>query len=101
MGYDQEIKPIIDGSTLIGGVYYMNYDERVIVSNDRWKDDAGGVPRHCFLLATAANCQDPDEFDENDAYAMLLRAEGHKKLPAEDMIISTDGTITKPRLNFR
>ena len=84
---DQEIKPIIDGSTLIGGVYYMNYDDCVIVSNDRWKDDAGGVPRHCFLLATAANWQSPDEFDEDDAYAMLLRAEGPEKLPAEDELM--------------
>lgn len=81
---DQEIKPIIDNSTLIGGVYYMDYDECVIVSNDRWKDTAGGVPRHCFLLATAANWQDPDDFNEDDAYAILLRAEGPAKLPTEE-----------------
>jgi len=103
---DQKIKPVMDGSTLIGGVYYMNYDECVIVSNDRWKDDAGGVPRHCFLLASAANWQDPDEFDENDAYAMLLRAEGPEKLPAEDELMQvraeamrkkvTDGSDTDP-----
>jgi DNA helicase HerA-like ATPase len=104
--HDQEIKPVIDGSTLIGGVYYMNYDECVIVSNDRWKDDAGGVPRHCFLLATAANWQDPDEFIEDDAYAMLLRAEGPEKLPAEEELMQvraeamrkkvTDDTDTEP-----
>lgn len=84
---DQQIKPIIDGSTLIGGVYYMDYDECVIVSNDRWKDDAGGVPRHCFLLATAANWQNPDDFDEDDAYAILLRAKGPAKLPTEDELM--------------
>lgn len=84
---DQEIKPIIDNSTLIGGVYYMDYDECVIVSNDRWKDTAGGVPRHCFLLATAANWQDPDEFKEDDAYAILLRAEGPAKLPTEEELM--------------
>lgn len=81
---DQNIKPIIEGSQLIGGVYYMEYDTCTIVSNDRWKDQADGVPRHCYLLATAANWEDPDTFDEQDAYAMLLRAEGPKKLPAED-----------------
>lgn len=81
---DQEIKPIIDGSQIIGGVYYMEYDSCTIVTNDRWKDDAGGIPRHCFLLATAADWEDPGNFDEDDAYAMLLRAEGPKKLPAED-----------------
>jgi len=81
---DQEIKPIIDGSQIIGGVYYMEYDSCTIVTNDRWKDDAGGVQRHCYLLATAADWEEPDKFDEDDAYAMLLRAEGPKNLPAED-----------------
>lgn len=81
---DSNIKPIIDGSTLIGGVYYMDYDEAIIVSNDRWKDRAGGVPRHCYLLATAADWENPNEFEEDDAYAMLLRAKGPAKLPNED-----------------
>ena len=81
---DSNIKPIIDGSMLIGGVYYMDYDECIIVSNDRWKDQCGGVPRHCFLLATAADWENPDEFDENDAYTMLLRSKGPAKLPNED-----------------
>jgi len=81
---DQEIKPIINGSQLIGGVYYMEYDQCTIVTNDRWKDEANGVPRHCYLLATAANWEDPEEFEEEDAYAMLLRAKGPAKLPAED-----------------
>lgn len=81
---DQAMRPIIDNSSLVGGVYYMNYDECVIVSNDKWKDDAGGVPRHCYLLATPTDWDDPDEFEEDDAYAMLLRATGPEKLPAED-----------------
>lgn len=81
---DQDMKPIIEGSQLIGGVYYMEYDKCTIVSNDRWKDEANGIPRHCFLLATAADWEEPSNFEERDAYAMLLRAEGPKKLPAED-----------------
>jgi len=81
---DQAMRPIIDDSDLIGGVYYMNYDECVIVSNDRWKDEAGGVPRHSYLLATATDWDNPEEFEEEDAYAILLRATGPEKLPAED-----------------
>lgn len=81
---DQEIKPIIDDSELIGGVYDMNYDTCTIVSHDYWKNNAGGVSRHCFLLATAADWEDPDEFSEEDAYALLLRAKGPASLPAED-----------------
>lgn len=81
---DQAMRPIIEDSDLIGGVYYMNYDECVIVSNDKWKDEAGGVPRHSYLLATATDWDNPEEFKEEDAYAILLRATGPEKLPAED-----------------
>jgi len=84
---DSDIKPIIDNSILIGGVYYMQYDECTIVSNDAWKDEAGGVPRHCYLLATATNWEDPDEFDEDDAYAILMRAKGPAKLPNENELM--------------
>lgn len=81
---DQAMRPIIEDSDLIGGVYYMNYGECVIVSNDKWKDEAGGVPRHSYLLATATDWDNPEEFEEEDAYAILLRATGPEKLPAED-----------------
>lgn len=81
---DQAMRPIIEDSDLIGGVYYMNYGECVIVSNDKWKDEAGDVPRHSYLLATATDWDNPEEFEEEDAYAILLRATGPEKLPAED-----------------
>lgn len=81
---DQEIKPIITDSQLIGGIYYMDYDTCTIVSNDKWKDEAAGIPRHSYLLATAADWENPDGFEEEDAYAILLRAKGPAKLPAED-----------------
>ncbi len=85
---DQAMRPIIEDSDLIGGVYYMNYDECVIVSNDKWKDEAGGVPRHSYLVATATNWDNPEEFEEEDAYAILLRATGPEKLPAEDDLMN-------------
>lgn len=81
---DQAMRPIIEKSQLIGGVYYMDYNECIVVSNDKWKDSAGGVPRHCFLLATATDWENPEDFSEEDAYAMLLRTTGPAKLPAED-----------------
>lgn len=84
---DQELRPLILGSDLVGGVYSMDYDECVILSNDRWKELVGGIPRHCFLLATATNWEDPDEFEENDAYAILLRVKGPTGLPHEQELL--------------
>ncbi len=84
---DQKLKPLITDSQLIGGIYSMDYDECVIISNDKWKDQAGGIPRHCYLLATATNWEDPDEFNEEDAYAILLRVEGPEGLPHEEELM--------------
>ncbi len=79
----QELTDIIESSTLIGGVYDMNYDQCTVLSNDRWKQEAGGVPEHSFLLATSANWEQQGEFDENEAYAILLRAQGPAELENE------------------
>jgi len=79
----QELTDIIEDSTLIGGIYNMNYDDCTILSNDRWKQDAGGVPEHSYLLATSANWERRGEFDEDEAYAILLRAQGPAELENE------------------
>ena len=79
----QELTDIIEDSTLIGGIYNMNYDDCTILSNDRWKQDAGGVPQHCYLLATSADWERRGEFDEDEAYAILLRAQGPAELENE------------------
>jgi hypothetical protein len=84
---DQELRPLIQGSTLVGGVYSMDYDECTIISNDTWKEQVGGIPRHCYLLATATDWDDPDEFEEEDAYAILLRVKGPTGLPHEDELM--------------
>ena len=45
-------------------------------------------PRHSYLVATATNWDNPEEFEEEDAYAILLRATGPEKLPAEDDLMN-------------
>lgn len=79
----QELTPIIKSSTLIGGIYNMDYDGCTILSNDEWKQDAGGVPQHSYLLATSADWERKGEFDEGEAYAILLRAQGPAELTNE------------------
>lgn len=86
---DAEIGDIVSSSELIGGVYQMDYDTCTVLSNDRWKDDAGGVPRHSFLLATATSWEDSEAFDPEDAYAILLRSKGPDQLPNQRELLET------------
>ena len=43
---------LLNETELVGGIYNMGYVECLILTNDIWKQNAGGVPQHCFLLAT-------------------------------------------------
>ena len=48
-----------DRSTRIGAMYRIDYGEAIVLTHDRWKFDAGGIPRYSFLLATAQNINTP------------------------------------------
>src|SRR4051812_33489954 len=51
-------------ATLVGGGYAMGYDDCQVLTNALWKRQAGGTPRHCFLLATAltpGTAADPED----------------------------------------
>lgn len=84
---DQKLRTLISDSRLVGGVYHMGYDECVVLSNDKWKEKADGIPKNSFLLATAADWENPDEFEEEDAYAILLRVKEPAKLSNEDELM--------------
>ena len=48
-----------DRSTRIGAIYRIDYSEAVVLTHDRWKFDAGGIPQFSFLLATAQDVNTP------------------------------------------
>lgn len=79
------IGALLQEATLIGGIFTMGYDECLILTNDLWKRQAGGVPQHCFLLATAMT---PDSVpDQDDEEIVLLRVIGPAALPAESELV--------------
>ena len=43
-----------DRSMRIGAIYRLDYHEAIVLTHDRWKFDAGGIPQYAFLLATAS-----------------------------------------------
>jgi hypothetical protein len=82
---DLVIQHLLTNASIVGGIYTMGYDECLVLTNDLWKRQAGGVPQHCFLLATAmVPGQAPDVEDEE---VILLRVVGPAALPAEAELV--------------
>ena len=76
------LTPLLTGAVLVGGIYNLDYDTAIVVTNDIDKRRAGGIPKHCFLLA--AGPQRPMEpvampLDEDEV--ILLRVRGVADLP--------------------
>lgn len=72
---------LADGrSTRIGAIHQIDYDQAVVLTHDRWKFDAGGIPQFSFLLATAQDLNDPRVDDDE---VLLLRVEGTAPLSLE------------------
>ena len=69
-----------DRSTRIGAIYRLDYNEAVVLTHDKWKFDAGGIPQHSFLLATAQDINTPQMDDDE---VLLLRVEGTAPLSME------------------
>ena len=53
-----------DRSTRVGAVYRIDYGEAVVLTHDRWKFEAGGIPQYSFLLATAQDINTPQVDDD-------------------------------------
>lgn len=76
------LTPLLSNAVLLGGIYNLDYNSAIVVTNDIDKRRAGGVPKHGFLLA--AGPQQPLEpiampLDEDEV--ILLRVRGVADLP--------------------
>jgi len=69
-----------DRSTRIGAVYRIDYGEAIVLTHDRWKSEAGGIPQYSFLLATA---RDINAEHADDDEVLLLRVQGTAPLAME------------------
>src|SRR5579884_1486709 len=80
-GVQLESVLLADGrSVRIGAIHRLDYDEAIVLTHDRWKEGAGGIPRYAFLLATA---RDIDAHSHDDDEVLLLRVEGTASLTME------------------
>ena len=65
----------------------MGFEACSVLTNDLWKRNAGGIPQHCFLIATAMQPgQGPEEAEDEEV--ILLRVVGPAPLPAEAELVA-------------
>ncbi|WP_161598144.1 helicase HerA domain-containing protein [Curtobacterium flaccumfaciens] len=67
-------------ATRIGAIQRMDYHEAIVLTHDKWKEAAGGIPQFSYLLATARNPSAPHDDDDE---VLLLRVEGTAPLSLE------------------
>lgn len=76
-------------NNLVGYVYTMNFNEALILTNDRFKENVYGIPHNSFLLASAINPENISNTSNMDNEVILLRVMGPARLPTDDDFIRT------------
>jgi hypothetical protein len=72
------------GTMHVGFVVKMNYKSVVVLTNDKWKQQCGGVPQNAFLVATAFDPENITKADAADRVVVLLRARDEAALPFDN-----------------
>jgi hypothetical protein len=81
------VQTLLEDADLVGGIYTMGFENCLVLTNDLWKHQAGGIPKHCFLTATAMLPGEAPQASE-DEEVILLRVVGPAPLPAEAELVS-------------
>ncbi|MCW6007824.1 DUF87 domain-containing protein [Micromonospora sp. CPCC 205371] len=69
-----------DRAMRVGAIQSLDYNRAIVITHDRWKADAGGIPQFSFLLATA---REVGTGGGDDDEVLLLRVEGTGPLALE------------------
>lgn len=80
---------LLDGASRLGGIYHLDYDRAVVITDDLVKREAGGVPRNGYLLAAATVPAKETHAPLDEDEVILLRVRGTAPLPNEGELIAT------------
>ena len=71
----------IDDDTRVGDLLALDYSEAIILVHDLLRQEVGGLPMGCFLLATRVEPNSRPGADKEDTALILLRVIGNAPLP--------------------
>jgi hypothetical protein len=80
---------LLNGAKRLGGIYRLDYDKAIVITDDFVKREAGGVPRNGFLLAAATVPTRETDAPLDEDEIILLRVRETAALPNERDLIAT------------
>ena len=76
-----KLSSYIDETTMVGDLLSLDYLEATVLVHDALRQNVGGLPMGCFLLATRIAPETKPRADKEDTALILLRVIGHAPLP--------------------
>ncbi len=80
----ETLRALIDAGAYVGEVVSLGYNDAILQIHDFHRQQVGGIPALCFLLASRINPQANADPRTEDASAILLRVMDHADLPNAD-----------------
>lgn len=71
------------GSRHVGFTIHASYGDMVVMTNDRWRHEADGMPMNSYLIATAVDIDNFSTADPIDKRAILLRIVGRTEIATD------------------
>lgn len=71
------------GCKHVGYTIHASYSDMVVMTNDHWRQAAGGIPMNSYLLATSLDHETYGSSDPIDRRAVLLRIVGRNPLASD------------------
>ncbi|WP_018900820.1 DUF87 domain-containing protein [Rhizobium sp. 2MFCol3.1] len=75
------------GSALVGHTIHTSYDATTVMTNDKWRENAGGIPMNSYLLACSADPKDMVGAHPIDRRILLLRVVGRAELATDRDVV--------------
>lgn len=77
----ETLRGLVEASAYVGEVVSLGYSEAILQIHDFHRQQVGGIPALCFLLATRVNPQTTPDARIEDASVILLRVMDQADLP--------------------
>lgn len=77
----RKLSSFIDETTKVGDLLDLDYDEATVLVHDTLRQQVGGLPMGCFLLASRIQPNSEVDVELEDSALVLLRVVGKKALP--------------------
>ncbi len=77
----ENLRGLVEASAYVGEAVSLGYSEAILQIHDYHRQQVGGIPALCFLLATRMNPQTTPDARVEDTAVILLRVMDHADLP--------------------